>query len=139
VYRQRSLVAETGEAFTTQEAHGLGLVWLRTLGRLVFLSATTPIDAETCSLRLLFLVKEADGARELSPESRALLDAIVEHTARDVPIWEHKIYREHAALVPGDGPIALLRRWARQFHESGGVEADREPRHAAEDGARVQR
>jgi nitrite reductase/ring-hydroxylating ferredoxin subunit len=120
VYRQRSLLAETGEAFTTQEAFGLGLVWLRSVGRLVFLSATTPIDALHCELRLLFLVKEAEGARDLSPGSRALVDAIVENTSRDVPIWEHKVYREHAALVPGDGPIALLRRWARQFHEAPG-------------------
>jgi len=117
VYRQRSLVAETGEAFTTQEAHGLGLVWLRSLGRLVFLSATTPLDAQHCELRLLFLVKEPEGERELSAESRALVRQVVENTARDVPIWEHKVYREHPALVPGDGPIALLRRWARQFHE----------------------
>ena len=32
IYRQRSLIGETGEAFTEQEAFGLGLVWLRTRG-----------------------------------------------------------------------------------------------------------
>src|SRR5690606_20822583 len=111
-------VAETGEAFTTQEAFGLGLVWLRTGSGLVFLTATTPIDEEYVDLRLLFLVHEGEGATALSPRSKAMVQAIADNTARDVPIWEHKLYREKAPLVPGDGPINVLRRWARQFHET---------------------
>jgi len=118
VYRQRSLVAETGEPFTTQEAFGLGLIWLRAGSSLVFLTATTPIDALHCELRLLFLARERPSAKELSPESRALIRSIAESTERDVPIWEHKVYRERPPLVPADGPIHLLRRWARQFHEA---------------------
>ena len=117
VYRQRSYFAETGETFTIQEAHGLGLVWLRSAGRLVFLTAITPVDAQHCELALLFLAREERDARELSPENRALIQLIADTTARDVPIWEHKVYREKPALVPGDGPIAQLRRWARQFYE----------------------
>jgi phenylpropionate dioxygenase-like ring-hydroxylating dioxygenase large terminal subunit len=121
VYRQRSIVGETGEAFTVQEAFGLGLVWLRTASRIVFLTATTPIDDEHVDLKLLFLVDEGEGATEMSTASKAMIDAIAENTARDVPIWEHKVYRERAPLVPGDGPILELRRWARQFHESPGA------------------
>jgi phenylpropionate dioxygenase-like ring-hydroxylating dioxygenase large terminal subunit len=117
VYRQRSYFAETGETFTVQEAHGLGLVWLRSAGRLVFLTAITPLDAQHCELKLLFLAREESGARELSPESRALIRLIADTTARDVPIWEHKVYRDKPVLVPADGPIAQLRRWARQFYE----------------------
>lgn len=118
IYRQRSIVAETGDAFTTQEAFGLGLVWLRTGSGLIFLTATTPIDDVLVDLRLLFLVHEGDGATELSARSKAMVQAIADNTARDVPIWEHKVYREKAPLVPGDGPINVLRRWARQFHET---------------------
>jgi hypothetical protein len=117
IYRQRSLIAETGDAFTEQEAFGLGLVWLRTGDRIVFLTATTPIDDEYVELRLLFLVNEGPGATGLSPASKAAVDAIAENTGRDVPIWEHKIYRERAPLVPGDGPINTIRKWARQFYE----------------------
>jgi hypothetical protein len=120
IYRQRSYTAETGETFTVQEAHGLGLVWLRAADRLVFLTATTPLDAHRCELKLLFLAREAPGARDLSPESRALIRLIADTTARDVTIWEHKVYREKPALVSADGPIALLRRWARQFYETTG-------------------
>ena len=118
VYRQRSYFAETGETFTVQEAHGLGLVWLRSAGRLVFLTAITPLDGEHCDLSLLFLAREEPGACELSPENRALIRLIGDTTARDVPIWEHKVYRDRPVLVPADGPIAQLRRWARQFHET---------------------
>jgi phenylpropionate dioxygenase-like ring-hydroxylating dioxygenase large terminal subunit len=118
IYRQRSIVSETGETFTEQEAFGRGLVWLRTAQGIVFLTATTPIDEEHVDLRLLFLVNEGEGAEKLSPASQAMVDAIAENTSRDVPIWEHKVYRAKAPLVPGDGPINLLRKWADQFHES---------------------
>jgi phenylpropionate dioxygenase-like ring-hydroxylating dioxygenase large terminal subunit len=117
VYRQRSMTVETGEAFTEQEAFGLGLVWLRTRDRIVFLTATTPIDDQYVELRLLFLVNEGPGATGLSPQSKAMVEAIAENTGRDVPIWEHKVYRERAPLVPGDGPINTIRKWARQFYE----------------------
>jgi phenylpropionate dioxygenase-like ring-hydroxylating dioxygenase large terminal subunit len=118
IYRQRSYFRESGETFTIQECFGMGLVWLRSGDRSIFLTATTPLDAEFCELKLLFLIREEPGARELSPASRATIAMIAETTGRDVPIWEHKVYREKAALVPADGPIALLRRWARQFHET---------------------
>jgi 3-ketosteroid 9alpha-monooxygenase subunit A len=117
VYRQRSVVAETGATFTEQTAYGLGLVWLHTMSDIVFLTATTPIDAEHCDLRLLFLVREEPGTATMSARNRALIDAIAENTSRDVPIWEHKVYRDKPPLVAGDGPIRTLRQWARQFHE----------------------
>ena len=35
---------------------------------------------------------------------------------QDIPIWEHKKYREHPVLVKGDGEIAEYRRWVAQFY-----------------------
>ena len=120
VYRQRSLVTIEGVEFefTNQEAHGLGLVWLRTTGQLetYFLTATTPIDDEYVELRLLFLVRDVDRSGALTSTTRAMLDATIRNVERDVPIWEHKVYRERAPLVQGDGPIGVLRKWARQFY-----------------------
>jgi nitrite reductase/ring-hydroxylating ferredoxin subunit len=121
VYRQRmeSHSAEGVLTFgTTQEAFGLGLVWLDVDGDtpMTFLTSTTPIDDETVELRLLFLVHEGAGATELSPTGRAMVASVTENTGRDVPIWEHKVYRERAPLVQGDGPIGVLRKWARQFY-----------------------
>ena len=34
----------------------------------------------------------------------------------DIPIWNHKIYKERPLLVQGDGRIMEYRRWARQFY-----------------------
>ena len=130
IYRQRTVTRHGDyEHVFSQEAFGLGLVWLHVPGgagattrspvpEFRFLTATTPIDAERVHLRLLFLVNEGPGAAGLSDASRAAVAATVDNTARDVPIWEHKVYRERAPLVPGDGPIAVLRRWARQFYET---------------------
>jgi cholesterol 7-desaturase len=93
-------------------------VWLRTHSEPVswFLTATTPIDDEYVELRLLFLVRDDTGSGTLGPVARARVDATVENTSRDVPIWEHKIYVERPPLVADDGPIRELRRWARQFY-----------------------
>ena len=122
VYRQRSLALVDGTPveFTRQEASGLGLVWLRTGPGpdMWFLTATTPIDEERVDLRLLFLVRADPETGGLRPADRAMIDATVENTARDVPIWEHKVYGERPPLVADDGPIRELRRWARQFYPS---------------------
>jgi phenylpropionate dioxygenase-like ring-hydroxylating dioxygenase large terminal subunit len=120
VYRQKTIgrLDDGTETWRTeQEAFGLGLVWLSTPGNPVtFLTATTPVDEESVELRLLFLVHEGPGATGLSPASKAALDALCENVARDVPIWEHKVYRDRPPLVAGDGPIGVLRKWARQFY-----------------------
>jgi hypothetical protein len=34
----------------------------------------------------------------------------------DIPIWNRKVYREAPALSPEDEPVAVYRRWARQFY-----------------------
>ena len=118
VYRQKTIAGD--QLVTEQEAFGLGLVWLRSGGTMPvrFLTATTPVDEQHVDLRLLFLVHEGDGATALSPMGKAVVDSIAENTARDVPIWEHKVYRERPPLVAEDGPIGVLRKWARQFYET---------------------
>jgi 3-ketosteroid 9alpha-monooxygenase subunit A len=119
-YRQRSLVTIDGveREFARQEAHGLGLVWLLAAADPAYwlLTATTPIDDERVEMRLLFLMHQADDATELSPAALAAVESTAENVARDVSIWEHKVYRERAPLVAGDGPIGVLRKWARQFY-----------------------
>ncbi len=113
-----------GTAVVEQEVFGLGLIWLRSGApdappgmRTSFLTATTPIDDQHVELRLLYLVDEGEGATEISATGRAMVDSISANTARDVPIWEHKVYRERAPLVSADGPIGVLRKWARQFYD----------------------
>jgi len=121
VYRQETIgrSPDGGIAWRTQQTlHGLGLIVLRTPGPMptISLNAITPIDAETVDLRVMYLVDEGPDARAISPAARAMLEAIASTIGDDVPIWEHKVYREKPALVPGDGPIGTLRSWARQFY-----------------------
>ena len=61
------------------------------------------------------------GGDELRPETRQQIEATIENTGRDIPIWEHKVYREKVPLVPGDGPLNALRHWAMQFYETAEV------------------
>jgi len=42
--------------------------------------------------------------------------AIVDDVRKDLPIWAHKRRLAEPALVPGDGPIATYRKFARQFY-----------------------
>ena len=68
-------------------------------------------------LRLLFLVNEGPGATRCLGRADPDRGHRRQHRPRR-PIWEHKVYRQRAPLVAGDGPINVLRRWARQFYKA---------------------
>jgi hypothetical protein len=119
-----------GSYALTQVAYGLGLAWLEVEApaRYRLLVAATPIDDQHVDLRLLFLVDEGPGATELSAKGLAAVELIAGQTARDVVIWEHKTFRDRPMLVPGDGPIGVFRKWAKQFYEPvAELELDPEP------------
>ena len=101
-------------------AYGLGLTWLDVDEplRYKFLVAATPIDEQHVDLRLLFLIYEGAGATEISQQGRSILGTIEKNTALDVEIWSRKAYHERPPLVAGDGPIGVMRKWARQFYET---------------------
>ena len=73
----------------------------------------TPLDRHTTRLTVVFLQPRDE------PDDR-LMQAIVADLGKqideDIPIWEHKIFREKPALCDGDGPIAEFRSWCRQFY-----------------------
>lgn len=78
---------------------------------------TTPIDDEHCEINIyLRFRKDWNFLRTL-----ILAWYVPVHVGRDfhadIPIWEHKVYRERAVLARGDGPINAVRRWARQFYD----------------------
>lgn len=41
---------------------------------------------------------------------------IVDDVHKDLPIWAHKRRLARPSLVPGDGPIGVYRKFARQFY-----------------------
>ena len=76
----------------------------------------TPVDDEITEITIHFSMKALDD--EQATASVAELNAKVTNLqfTQDVPIWEHKIYRERPPLTKADGPIAQYRRWFRQFY-----------------------
>jgi 3-ketosteroid 9alpha-monooxygenase subunit A len=101
------------------EVYGLGFSRLDIESpRYRFTVAATPIDEQHIDLRLLFLIYEGEGATEISKKGQSIMGVIVKNTALDVKIWSHKAYHDRPQLVAGDGPIGVMRKWAKQFYES---------------------
>ena len=106
----------TVEGSVTSSAFGLGLVTVRYQGicDTLQIGSVTPIDEHTVLIRKSFTQladQPAGGA------AAAILRNVVSQLEQDITIWESKIYRERPLLSSGDGPIALFRRWARQFYD----------------------
>ncbi|MEM7435575.1 MAG: hypothetical protein AAF436_10525, partial [Myxococcota bacterium] len=49
-------------------------------------------------------------------QMRVILRYVVADVLQDKEIWEHRVPLDTPALIPGDGPIAKFRLWARQFY-----------------------
>jgi hypothetical protein len=50
------------------------------------------------------------------PALDRFLATVVDDVRKDLPIWAHKRRLARPSLVPGDGPIGVYRRFARQFY-----------------------
>jgi nitrite reductase/ring-hydroxylating ferredoxin subunit len=103
---------EDGGVFT-RESYQLGYVVLRITGGFTFMGASSPVDEGHSHQRWVFAYPRSLGD-ELGQE-------MIDRFARagiyqDIPIWEHKKFREHPVLVKGDGDIAEYRRWVAQFY-----------------------
>ena len=76
----------------------------------------TPVDEEITEVNLDFSMKALPD-EEITESISELNDRITnEQFTQDVPIWEHKIYRERPMITKVDGPVAQYRRWFRQFY-----------------------
>lgn len=113
--------------------HGLGysLVYVAIrLGRLRLRTRqflfSTPTEPGRIDLRLGVSVEEPRHKGLLALLGRLLAGLIARvililyshDVRRDFKIWEHKRFLPHPALVTGDGPVGVFRRWARQFYSS---------------------
>jgi phenylpropionate dioxygenase-like ring-hydroxylating dioxygenase large terminal subunit len=103
---------EDGGTFV-RETHQLGFVVLRVTGGVTFLAASSPIDESHVHQRWVFAYPKMLGR----DAGQMMIDAFAKSGIyQDIPIWEHKDYREHPLLVKDDGEIAQYRRWVRQFY-----------------------
>jgi nitrite reductase/ring-hydroxylating ferredoxin subunit len=78
----------------------------------------TPVDEEVTEVCLSFSMQALPDAAATESISE-LNDRITnEQFTQDVPIWEHKVYRDRPLLTRADGPVAQYRRWFRQFYST---------------------
>ena len=75
-----------------------------------------PIDEEWSETVLRFRVKAFGDDDAMRGVGRAFVAEIDRQFSQDIPIWENKTHWTEPVLCDGDGPIALLRRWAQQFY-----------------------
>jgi len=99
-------------------SYGFGFGVTRFVGVIETLVVITgaPIDDEWSETTLRFMVRKLANEDATKGVGRAFVAEIDRQFGQDIPIWENKIHLPRPLLCDGDGPIALLRRWARQFY-----------------------
>jgi nitrite reductase/ring-hydroxylating ferredoxin subunit len=118
-------VSEAGfEINTTTTTCGPGIVAVEVhqapLEMLTYITQT-PIDDELTEVNLCFSMKRLDD--DAATESICAMNDEITNLqfTQDVPIWEHKIYRERPITTRIDGPVPQYRRWFRQFYSPGDI------------------
>ena len=106
----------TGTIASSSWGFGISTVRFAGIVDTLLIAAVTPIDAEYVDVRFAFTVKKLGTEAATAGVGRALIEDIEKQMSEDTPIWEHKTYHERPVLCDGDGPIALYRRWCRQFY-----------------------
>jgi nitrite reductase/ring-hydroxylating ferredoxin subunit len=82
------------------------------------LQATTPVSGDRSDLRDSVWVHREEGSAEPSERVTRVIQRQHTELGRDIPIWDHLIYRQRAPLVPEEArPYRALRAWAAQFYE----------------------
>ena len=117
-------VSEVGfEVATTSTTCGPGIVAVEVrqdpIETLTYITQT-PIDDELTEVTLCFSMRRLEDDTATASISE-LNDQVTNlQFTQDVPIWEHKAYRERPMLTRVDGPVAQYRRWFRQFYSDAG-------------------
>lgn len=100
---------------TTNLGPGYALQSFIGLTDIRMLSTITPIDEETTLLRFITIMgNDISAAGEVI--AQAMLDNLYNQVEQDIPIWNHKVFRENPILCDGDGPIMQYRKWFSQFY-----------------------
>lgn len=104
--------------------HGVGIIYVDTFVAAMGMRARqrlflTQIDADHIHLRAALHIQKLATPELTATIERMWSDAFQQDFVKDFPIWENKAYLAQPLLSEADGPIALLRRWARQFYAPG--------------------
>jgi hypothetical protein len=84
----------------------------------VELQATTPVSGDRSDLRDSVWVRREEGMTDPPERARRVMERQHAELGRDIPIWDHLVYRQRAPLVPEESrPYRALRAWAAQFYD----------------------
>jgi 3-ketosteroid 9alpha-monooxygenase subunit A len=106
-----------GSLDTDDYGPGLQTVRLGGIVPTLMVNTAVPVDGETTDVSFAYTVCTRGDAEAARGVGRAIIRDLEKQMSQDIPIWEHKAYWERPALCDGDGPIALYRRWMRQFFD----------------------
>jgi nitrite reductase/ring-hydroxylating ferredoxin subunit len=106
-----------GSLDTDDYGPGLQTVRLSGIVDTLMVNTAVPIDEDTTDVSFAYTVCTRGGAEAARGVGAAIIRDLERQMAQDIPIWEHKVYWERPALCDGDGPIAVYRRWMRQFFD----------------------
>jgi phenylpropionate dioxygenase-like ring-hydroxylating dioxygenase large terminal subunit len=95
---------------------GFGMTRFTGVVETLVLTAGTPIDEERVHMRLSFTGRKLADSDSTKGLGRAFMSEIERQFGQDIPIWENKIHHARPVLCDGDGPIGLVRQWAKQFY-----------------------
>lgn len=101
--------------------HGIGIINVDTYVASMGMRArqrlyVTPIDEENVRLLVALHIQRMPSEEVTQTVDAMWRNAFQTDFVKDFPIWENKAYLSQPLLSEADGPIALLRRWAKQFY-----------------------
>ncbi len=99
--------------------NGVGFMYVRNamdIMQLAYAGHLTPIDGDYIDVRFQAHVKKGAPDLDGTDAETYAMKAFQMHMERDLMLLEKKIYRGPDRLCDGDGPIAVYRRWCRQFY-----------------------
>ena len=105
-----------GEIDISAYGPGFGVSYFRGVIETTVVVSGTPIDEENVHQRLSFLLKRRETPEATEGLARVFVREISRQFEEDMPMWENKVYWERPILCDGDGPISVVRGWARQFY-----------------------
>jgi hypothetical protein len=98
---------------------GFGMTRFTGVVETLVLTSGTPIDDESVHMHLSLTVKKLPNSDATKGLGRAFISEIERQFGQDIPIWENKVHHTRPVLCDGDGPIGMLRQWAKQFYVDG--------------------
>jgi len=103
---------------TTATYHGPGIQFSAMDGGVipsVLVNTHVPVDQHSIKLSFGVMIPMQGNLDATKQIGDLWIKEVSDGYFQDVAIWEHKRWRDKPMLCDGDGPIAALRKWYRQF------------------------